>query len=53
MNSSYAPQDLRTEDPRRVASIEDARSAVATAVRRRLGDDCLDILMALGVEDAA
>jgi hypothetical protein len=52
MITSYAPQDLRTEDPRPAAAIEDARSTVAAAVRRRLGDNCLDILMALNVQDA-
>ena len=53
MITSYAPQDLRTEDPRRTASIDDGRNTVAAGVRRRLGDDCLDILMALGIENAA
>ncbi|WP_181431100.1 hypothetical protein [Curtobacterium sp. MCBD17_021] len=49
MITSYAPQDLRTEDPRRTASIEDARSTVAAGVRRRLGDDCDDVLNMLGL----
>lgn len=53
MSSWVEPVDLRVTDPRAARIAEQNANAARTAVQKRLGPDCVDVLQALGLGEVA